>query len=39
LKAVEDAKAMQIDTEDPTKTIQIKTGLHPVHHQADEKSA
>jgi hypothetical protein len=28
-KAVEDAKAVQIDAEDPAKTIQIGTGLSP----------
>jgi hypothetical protein len=28
-KAVEDAKTMQIDAEDPTKTVQIRTGLNP----------
>jgi hypothetical protein len=29
LKAVEDAKAMQIDTEDPARTVQIGDGLNP----------
>jgi hypothetical protein len=28
-KAAEDAKVMQIDTEDPTKTLQIRAGLNP----------
>jgi hypothetical protein len=28
-KAAEDAKAMQIDTEDTAKTIQIRAGLNP----------
>jgi hypothetical protein len=28
-KGVEDAKVVEIDTEDPTKTIQIGLGLSP----------
>jgi hypothetical protein len=28
-KAVEDAKAVQIDTDDPTKTVQIGASLNP----------
>jgi hypothetical protein len=28
-KAAEDAKAVQIDTEDPSKTVQIGVGLNP----------
>jgi hypothetical protein len=28
-KAAEDAKAMEIDAEDPTKTIQIRAGVNP----------
>jgi hypothetical protein len=29
LKAAVDAKAVQIDTEDPAKTVQIRVGLDP----------
>jgi hypothetical protein len=28
-KVAEDAKVMQIDTEDPTMTVQIRVGLNP----------
>jgi hypothetical protein len=28
-KAIKDAKAVQIDAEDPAKTVQIRSGLNP----------